>query len=409
MKLIISILFFSTLNICYSQQMGNSTLKTTYLDSNNSIINIETDVYYGSSVFKNYTINKFLYGGFIDDKEKKDILDRTKRLNYIGGEFNSSIYYSNPKTHLIKNWGIYTKLSYNYNIGTQFTRDAYILTFIGNKHKKGEQSILSQSAFYNRDMKSFSFGLNKFNKTKIGITISSLANNTRAEVIKSTTTTSNTGDEIYLYINGNYSSVDTNSKTTFFSHNALGIGVDFEKVIKIKEEKNSQRIFVGVKNVGILHQNKSYKIWAKREYTYEGIEVTNINQISKNLLSSQSLQDSIGLKQETSSKTSLSPFEIYFYQVPSYTKTIELIYGFRYKNISAYKAFLYLGGNIMINKKINISTYISHGGYSDYKWGISSNIAIKKIRIGVNTANILGLISNNFYGKSLGLSISYLI
>ncbi|MCT4581911.1 MAG: hypothetical protein N4A35_10870 [Flavobacteriales bacterium] len=407
MKLLYSILLFSIYCSAVGQQLGNSVARTIKLDSNSVFLSLESEGYYSSSIFNNGTINKFIYGGFIGDSEKKQSLEKAKRLNHLGGEFNTTLQYANANSHLIKDWGFYTSLSYNYNLGTQFTQDLYQLLFFGNKELMGDTSVLSPSAYYLRDMNSFSFGLNKKNQLKIGLTLSSFNNNSGAEITKGLFFTDSTGGELSIDIEGNYFAVDTNKNIHLFSNNAIGIGVDLETVFQLKEGLNTPKIIVGVKNVGFLIQQNTYQISSKETYTYDGIAVNNLSNISTDLLAPDAIEDSLGVQTEISNTTSILPFEIYFYQLPTYQKRIELIYGFRYKIQSAYKAFLYAGGNFKINNNINTSTYISHGGYGNFQWGIATQFALNNTRIGVTSNNVLGFFSNSAYGKSLGLSIAY--
>ena len=320
-----------------------------------------------------------------------------------------SVNYSNTKNYLFKNWGFYTGLSYNYSLGTQFTKDVYELVFFGNKNLENQEAILSPSAYYLRDANRFSFGLNKKNELKVGLTVSSFNNNSGAELTKGKFYTDTNGVELTLEVQGSYFGVDTNKTIKNWSNNAIGIGVDFETVFKLREEAGAQRIHVGVKNVGILIHQNAYQISARRNYTYEGVEVSSLSTISTGLLTSESIQDSIGIETVIENRTSLLPFEIYFFQVPTFTKRIEMIYGFRYKNESAYKAFLYAGGNVKINNHWSSSTYLSHGGYADFQWGLSSQVHLDHLSLGVNTNNVLGFISKKAFGKSVGLSLTYIL
>lgn len=409
MRVIVSILLIMIVASFNGQQLGNNVASYARLDTNEVSLSVVSEGYYGSSIFNNGTISKFINGGFISDEEKELSLQKAKDLNHLGGEFNTTVSYSNPRIYLVKDFGFYTDLSYNYSLGTQFTKDAYTLLFFGNKDLAGDEAILSPSAFYLRDMNSFSFGLNKKNQLKFGLTLSSFNNNSGAEISRGILTTDSTGNEITMDVNGNYYAVDTSRSVSLFSNNAIGIGVDFETVFNLNKTPNSSKVVVGARNVGILVQNNTYQIEAQSEYSYKGIEVTNLSNISTELLTAQSVQDSLGVETKTGQKTSLLPFEIYFYQIPSYTKRIELIYGFRYKNQSAYKAFLYAGGNVKLNELINVSSYVSHGGYANFQWGISSQFSLNKLKVGVNSGNIIGFVSDKAYGKSLGISIAYLL
>lgn len=409
MKLLFSILFFVAYFVSQSQQLGNNTIYLSGKDTSSIVLNISSEGYYGSSIFNNQFTNKFINGGFIDSELKNHALSKAQRLNHLGGEFDVSINYSNTKSYLFSNWGFYTGLSYNYSLGAQFTTDAYQLIFHGNKDLETKEAILSPSAFYLRDANRFSFGLNRNNELKIGLSILSYNNNSGAELTQGTFYTDTNGNELVLDIEGGYFGVDTNKSVRNFSNNAMGFGLDFETVFKLKESEDAQKIHLGIKNVGVLIHQNSYQISAKRNYVYQGIEISNLSGISSSLLTSESIQDSLGIETVIKNRTTLLPFEIYFFQVPSFKKSIELIYGFRYKNESAYKAFLYAGGNVKLNNTWSAATYVSHGGYANFQWGLSSQVHLNHLNVGVNTNNLLGFVSKKAFGKSVGLSLTYIL
>jgi len=392
-----------------AQQLGNNSQYSIERDSSTVFLNVSATGYYGSSIFNNQMLDKFIYGGFVDDDLKNNALKKAKRLNYLGGELSAKIYYSNTQNLLFKDWGYYVGLSYNYNVGTQFTKDAYQLVFYGNKSLENKEAKLSPSAFYLRDVNQFSFGLNKNNQFKIGLTISSFNNNSGAEITEGTFFTDTNGSSLSVDVQGEYFAVDTNSSVRFLTNNALGVGVDFETSFSLKENKEGQKIVLGVKNVGVLVQKNTYQISVNTTYKYNGIEINSLKNIGEGLLTANSLQDSLGIETKIENRTSLLPFEIYFFQLPSYKKRIELIYGFRFKYESAYKAFLYAGGNVKLNEKYSAATFISHGGYANFQWGLSAQTHFSKVYLGVNTNNILGFISKKAYGKSIGINLTYLL
>ena len=400
MKILFSILFIVVCFISNGQQLGNNTFYLSGKDSSSIVLNFSSEGYYGSSIFNNQFTGKFINGGFIDANLKNDALSKAKRLNHLGGEFDVSVNYSNTKNYLFKTWGFYTGFSYNYSLGTQFTKDVYQLVFHGNKDLEAQDAILSPSAYYLRDANRFSFGLNKNNELKIGLTISSYNNNSGAELTKGKLYTDTNGVELTLEIDGTSFGVDTNKTIKNWSNNAMGIGIDFETVFKLKEEAGAQRIHVGVKNVGILIHQNAYQVSARRNYTYQGVEISSLSVISSGLLTSESLQDSIGVETIIENRTTLLPF---------FTKRVEMIYGFRYKNESAYKAFLYAGGNVKINNHWSTATYLSHGGYADFQWGLSTQVHLTHLNLGLNTNNILGFFSKKAFGKSVGLSLTYIL
>ena len=399
----IFILFLFPLCV-FAQQLGNSVSYINVSDTSSAVLHFNADANYASSSLNNAFLNKFIYGGYIDITQKNEALDKTKELNNLGGEFVSSIFFSDSKNYLFKNWGYYAGITYNYQAGAEFNKDAFQLAFYGNNGFKDKNSFNTQSSFFVRDFYQFSVGLNQNNKYKVGLTFSSF-NNLYGGNMDLKIQNAENGDSIAMQINADYYAVDTNKTIGFMANNAMGIGLDFETIVTLNDSSTSPKIVLGVKNVGILLHKNAYQILANNTYTYKGVEVNSLNNI--NTLTENDIKDSLGVVTVIENRTELFPFEVYFFQLPTYKKTIEIIYGFRYKNQSAYNAYIYAGGNYTFNSQYSISTYLGHGGYTKFQWGASFKAHWHKMQVGINTNSLLGFITDKSLGKSLGFSLTY--
>src|ERR1700752_289398 len=128
----------------------------------------------GSNGIYNSLLNKFLYGGFIDNKTK-DASDKTMRqLNVLGANINygvSTFFGRNPK--------------YSYSIGfkdqrifnSTFTKDFYELVFYGNKPYLNETKNLSGTSIHSLRFQEVKMGFiwHKIDTTaKVGFSVSFL-------------------------------------------------------------------------------------------------------------------------------------------------------------------------------------------------------------------------------------------
>ncbi len=410
-KIILLYLLILVIGIMQAQQLGTNLWYASQNDTSNQIIHLSSEGYYGSTIFNNQMTHTFFRGGFVDKAMKDKALAKAKRVNYLGGEFNSQLMYSDTKNFLFKDFGYYVGISYHYQTGIQFTKDLYELMFYGNKPFAGKEAILTQSGALLRDFNQISFGLNKKNKIKVGVSLLSYNNRMQAEITKGKVTTDSSGQHIDVELMGGYTSVDSSRSTALFSNNAMGIGIDFEYTYQLKKGvATSSRINIGVKNLGWVQQKSAYVLSSGHPFTYKGVEIGDIAKIGDSISAQMSsLKDSLSIQSGVATVNTSLPFEVYFYQVPSYRKKLELIYGFRYKNQVGYKVFLYAGGNINIKQYYNLSSYLSYGGYTNLQWGATIQKRGEKINIGLNTGNLLGFITNKVYGKSLGISLIYLL
>ena len=407
MKKIAYILLIITSPIL-SQNTGSNQL-FEYADTNSMVLNIYANGNYGSSIFNNEFIDIFRFGGFIDNEMKDVALSNSKRINYFGGEGSFGVSFSDPIHKLFGDWGYYADISSNTSGAIQFTDDLYELAFYGNKNNAGDTSFIGQTGFHSRSFKKFGAGIDN-NKLKIGLSFLSFSNYNQGLVQNGYTFTDSLGSNISLDING--SQVQSNN---VIKHVGSGFALDFEyrlsQELTAKDNSHSKEstIIIGIKNIGIYVSRKNAVLTAMdTTYNYRGFDVSSISSFGNSIINQQELTDSIRLISDTTQFVGLLPFEIYFYKPPTYLKKWEMIYGFRYKIQSSYRAFIYLGGNLHLSKKMNISSYLGYGGYSNLQLGLALNKRFNNnLLFEINSNNLLGVFSKTQYGKAAGISLKY--
>ena len=392
----------------FSQNVGSNQV-FDYADTNSMVLNIYGNGNYGSSIFNNEFIDIFRLGGFIDNDMKDGALSNSKRINFLGGEGSFGISFSDPIHKLFGNWGYYIDISSNKSAGLQFTDDLYELAFYGNKGTAGDTSYIGQTGFHTRSFKKFAGGIDN-NKLKIGLSFLSFSNYNQGLVQNGYTYTDSLGSNISLDING----------SQFQSNNLLkqvgsGFSLDFEyrlsQELLSKDSSHSKAttVIIGIKNVGIYVSRKNTVLTeVDTTYNYNGFEVSSISDFGNSIINQQELTDSVRIISDTTRIVGMLPFELYFYKPPTYLKKWEIIYGFRYKIQSSYRAYLYLGGNLHLANDMNISSYLGYGGYSKLQFGLAINKRFKNnLLFEINSNNLLGVFSKKQYGKAAGVSLKY--
>ena len=194
-----------------------------------------------------------------------------------------------------------------------------------------------------------------------------------------------------------------------------GFALDFEYrisqelIAKDSSDSKMTTVIVGIKNIGMYVSRKNSVVTTvDSTYNYNGFNVSSISSFGNSIINQQELNDSIRIISDTTRFVGLLPFEIYFYKPPTYLKKWEIIYGFRYKIQSSYRAFLYFGGNLHLTSKMNISSYLGFGGYSNLQFGLAINKRFKNnLLVELNSNNLLGVFSREQYGKAVGISLKY--
>lgn len=407
MKNLVYILLIITSPI-FSQNVGSNQL-FEYADTTSMVLNIYGNGNYGSSIFNNGFMDVFRLGGFIDKEMKDEALSNSKRINYFGGEGSIGVTFSDPIHKLFGDWGYYFDLSANASGAAQFTDDLYEVIFYGNKSNAGDTSFIDQTGYHSRSFKKFSAGINN-NKLKIGVSFLSFSNYNQGLVQNGYIFTDSKASSISLDMEG--SQIQSNN---VLKHAGSGFALDFEyrlsQELLSKDSSHSKEstIIVGIKNIGIYVSRKNSVLTVvDTTYNYNGFDVSSISSFGNSIINQQDLNDSISLNSDTTQIIGLLPFEIYFYKPPTYLKKWEMIYGFRYKIQSSYRAFLYLGGNLHLSKKMNISSYLGYGGYSNLQLGLALNKRFKNnLLVEINSNNLLGAFSKKQHGKAAGISLKY--
>jgi len=339
---------------------------------------------------------------------KDGALAKAKRLNYLGGEGAYGISFSDPTHKLFGDWGYYAEISSNTSAGVQFTKDLYELTFYGNQNSAGDTSFIGQTGYHSRSFKKFAFGIDN-NKLKIGVSYLSFSNYDQGLVQSGYIFTDSLGSNISMDINGS----QFQSKSNLLQI-GTGIAVDFEyrlsekRLSKDSTSTKESSMIIGFKNIGVYVSRKNaIQTTVDTTYNYNGFEINNISSFGNSVINQQQLTDSVSLNNDTTRIIGMLPFEMYFYKSALGLKKWVSIYGFRYKILSNYRAFIYLGGNLHLEKGLNISSYISYGGYSKLQFGLALNKRYNNLLIEINSTNLLGFFSKKQYGKAAGISIKY--
>ena len=65
--------------------------------------------------------------------------------------------------------------------------------------------------------------------------------------------------------------------------------------------------------------------------------------------------------------------------------------------------------DLRTKKQSIFSTYLNFGGFTRFQWGMSWRKDWGKFQMGIVTNNLVGFITREAYGQSLGLTLNYRI
>lgn len=390
----------------FSQTFGNSV---SYLDDEvTQKIEMEGFGYYGSNIMDIETMNLFYKGGYFNSDLKAESLKRLGANNLLGAEYGARITYLNPYVKWLDSAGIFVTYEISGGGGVSFSEDLFRLVFQGNQGYLGDSAFFSGTEFANYAFKKTGIGYNKGNKLKVGLSLLEFDNYSYGMVDRGIYYSDANSDSLTMRLAGNWM---TDKREKYTSPVGFGMGMDFEVNLPYKEvdTMNLPRLVFGVKNLGLFVSSREMNvIQVDTLYQYTGTEVNNISDFQNGLYSQTNVQDSLLPQMQQGRKVKLLPFEMYFYSTSNpMGKKMQLIYGMRYKFRVGMTPQLYIGGDWRPSETTIITPFLSFGGYSYFKTGVSIRKQFEKLNVGLSFNNIPGFLTKEAYQRSMSISLSY--
>jgi hypothetical protein len=411
MKTRLFLLFHSFLALNVFSQYNSEFLN---FEKTGRSVSVNAEYELGSNGIYNSLLNKFIYGGYIDQKTKDASNNSMKTLNVMGTNMNYDISLFFGR-----------KSKYSYLIGfkdqrifnSSFTKDFYQLVFYGNKPYLGETKKLSGSSINSLRFQELKLGFiwHKIDTTaKVGVSISILKGQ-QLFYIKakegSSLYTNIDGTELQFSSNFNMAISDTSKNSNPFSYSGVGASADifFETPYKSKIGKGSV-LTVNANNIGFLHWfDNSVQYSSDSTFKFEGYHIDNILDLKDTTLAAIN-RDSIIKNTTNAHQESFNvniPTNLLIINKIRFTNKFILGTGFRYLFNSNFKPYFFTDAEYEFTKKITGALHIGYGGYSKLNIGLafSYNSPSWFFRLGSNS--LQGYISpKNTYGQGAFVSIA---
>lgn len=411
MKIRLFLLFHSFLALNVFSQYNSEFLN---FEKTGRSVSVNAEYELGSNGIYNSLLNKFIYGGYIDQKTKDASNNSMKTLNVMGTNMNYDISLFFGR-----------KSKYSYLIGfkdqrifnSSFTKDFYQLVFYGNKPYLGETKNLSGSSINSLRFQELKLGFiwHKIDTTaKVGVSISILKGQ-QLFYIKakegSSLYTNIDGTELQFSSNFNMAISDTSKNSNPFSYSGVGASADifFETPYKSKIGKGSV-LTVNANNIGFLHWfDNSVQYSSDSTFKFEGYHIDNILDLKDTTLAAIN-RDSIIKNTTNARQESFNvniPTNLLIINKIRFTNKFILGTGFRYLFNSNFKPYFFTDAEYEFTKKITGALHIGYGGYSKLNIGLafSYNSPSWFFRLGSNS--LQGYISpKNTYGQGAFVSIA---
>ena len=370
-----------------------------------------TDYTYGSNVMNNEFLNKFLFGGKIEQDLKDAAYNQLGTHNRLGGDLNYQFTAEIPfdtifgKPHISMQIGV----EFNEHIDGLFSQDLFRFTFQGNKQFAGESMVLNGINYNYYKYQRINVGFvnyknidGKIAKEGIKISIIKGQEHKAITVPEASLFTEQNGRAIDLDINYIYNSSDTGN-TGIAAINGLGVSTDLFTEFFLK---NGDKLYMGIEDLGFVYWNKhSLEIRTDSLYHYEGVFIDNIFDLNDSLvnnLSKDSIINSISNSSKKGDYSMALPTAVHLTYTKVFNAKWKMNAGVYAKILSNYSPYLYLNAYHYFNPTIAVKAQLAYGGYGKINTGISLAKSFKNsfnIFIGTNNIDAF-VVPSKFYSSS---------
>lgn len=411
------VLILSFLSITVFTQNNNDFFQDTLKRFN---ISSTLDFNYGSNVTSGEFLNKFIFGGKIEQDLKNEAFGRLSNKNRLGGDYNQNFNVEIPIDTFLNRTDILfvLRVAQREHLDAGFNKELFQLTFGGNKQFAGEQIDIGDFNFNYYKYQEVQFGFISHKKkhhriAKKGIQFSVIKGEsfTTTEVPRGSLYTEEFGREVELDLNYIYNESDTtNQGISAFN----GIGASADLLFEFFTKKGD-KIHIGVEDIGFINwNNKTIRNETDSTFDYDGVLVNNIFDLNDSLLTNISVDTIIDRVSSTNEKrkhTFSLPTAINLNYTKYFNQKLKINAGVYYKILSNYFPLIYTNTYYYFNPSIALKAHISYGGYGKLNTGLALAASIKNsATLFLGSNNIEALISpNSSYTNSgyLGIKVYF--
>lgn len=369
---------------------------------------------YSSNRLSNEYMDKFIFGGNIDNALKDRMSGKLKGMNVVGMEAEQKIEAFAPSINLFgkEDFGMRISFSDNHYGSAQFTPDLFNTAMYGNASYVGDTANLTFSHLQYQHYQKMGIGFyHQHNMSSIQISYVAGSKGMDARLSESWMYTRQDVDSIDFSVLGSGYSTERFYPYWAFQGGGFAVDIDYNFIFEGKL-KNRQVVNLKINNLGVIFWNKNSNNYIMNlNDSYSGFDVVDLINRDTSEDFSVSWLDTLGVDKSTGRKIETLPVEIVVQKVADrgIDQKLQAIFGFKGILVPDYFPYLYAGAYYQPTKSLSLSTRVSYGGFAGFRWGLNINYWLKeKLYFSAGSFDLIGLASKKHgYGRGFNFSFYY--
>ncbi|MGM0477627.1 MAG: hypothetical protein ACQERC_00260 [Bacteroidota bacterium] len=371
---------------------------------------VEGNAFYHTTSLKNEFSEKFLFGGYINQDVKNNTLNSHDGRNRLGGGTRFKATYYNAEKPIFSNKNIGWQISFGQNthLSGSYKSDLFQLLMFGNQSFNYEQANFSNTYFSYTNFWTIGFGVHH-KKTKSFVTLNAILprNDVQIGITRGVLQRNQSNEALDLDL---LSDMELMKSYPFFK--GAGISLDFDYYVPFNTSIGKSNTFKGTfkisaRNIGgyLLNEVESFSV--DNSLLFEGFPLNVIQQDEENV--EELMMDTLGATMNNGQRMRWSPGFIQAGKIVESNSNHKLqsFFGIRmYTNLN-YQPLIYLGGEYRLMENFSFGIQGSYGGYGNFRIGSYIHFIIDQLTIGIGSEDMLGLFSNEHYGNSALINLSW--
>jgi hypothetical protein len=411
MKKLIILITSSLLIVNYTiSQTHSYWLLKGIPENTKQILHLGAEASWGSNSLNNEWLSEMTIGGHIGREQKNLLFQNMEDYNRVGASLMGelTVYSFVDSVFGSQQWGLTGGVSHVSATNSYFGKDFFDLVYFGNARSAGDTLDFGKMYGQLQSFQKFGIGIfNKENLSAIRLSYVSGINYLNLQVDRARWFTSPTSGVTSLDYDATYEQADT-TKSGAFTSRGQGFCIDADLNIPMKKDQGF--FAISVRNIGYTHWQNSIHYAADSVFTWDGIEIGDILNVSADSIELPSWQDTLGISGERISKWRALPGSIQFRMIKKINSKSSYEAGIMLQPNYAALPLVSLGYNHFVAKGLMLTERLNYGGYGRLAVGLEMQYLLgEKLFLRAGTQHLFGVMSAQARGGSAFLGFSLVL